>query len=400
MKITKNQTFKNIKRETINKVETKVDYFPISHKELEDDDFIKISFDDISSFGSIFSSIAPELKKVLGGNKGETLYKMIIPKGLRTGESLTISKSGGIIGNVVNNSGKISQRAEFIPENVKVEKLSLNVPMVFLAIAVASINNKLDDIKETQKEILEFLKQKEVSKLKADVDTLYQILESYKHNWNNRIFKTNNYSLALVVRKGSVDSIKLYRDQIKKKLGKKTKFGSDRKVKKRIKEMLDDFNNYEMALFIYAFASFMEVLFIENYKEDYLKSVIKTIKAYEDKYLDLHKKCYAEIESESRKTIQAYSLKGVAGFNKAIGKTIAKIPKIRDGLVDEKLIERGEKVDKYSLRRTENTMESFKKDSCKRLKPFIDNIELINAIYNKPVDVLFDNENLYLSIDD
>ena len=164
--------------------------------------------------------------------------------------------------------------------------------------------------------------------------------------------------------------------------------------------MLDDFKNYEMAIYIYALASFMEIVFIENYREDYLKSVIKTLKTYETKYLDLHKKCYEEIENESKSSIQAVSLKGVAGFNKAIGKTIAKIPKIRDGQVDEKLIEKGERVNNLTLQRTENIMESFKKESCESIKPFIENIKLVNAVYNKPVEILFDKNNMYLSIDD
>ena len=66
----------------------------------------------------------------------------------------------------------------------------------------------------------------------------------------------------------------------------------------------------------------------------------------------MHKKCYEEIENESKSSIQAVSLKGVAGFNKAIGKTIAKIPKIRDGQVDEKLIEdlKNEKIMEVTIK--------------------------------------------------
>ena len=90
----------------------------------------------------------------------------------------------------------------------------------------------------------------------------------------------------------------------------------------------------------------------------------------------------------------------MAGINKVIGKTIAKIPKIRDGLVDEKLIENSEKVHNFNSKRTKNAMELFTKDPFAKVKPFVDNIELINCLYNKKAEILFDNEKLYISTDD
>ena len=114
----------------------------------------------------------------------------------------------------------------------------------------------------------------------------------------------------------------------------------------------------------------------------------------------MHKKWYDKIEKESKSSIQSFSLKGVAGINKVIGKTIGSIPKIRDGLVDEKLIENSEKVHRLNSKRTQKTMELFTKNPFANVKPFIDNIDLINSLYNKKAEILFDKENLYISTDD
>jgi len=34
------------------------------------------------------------------------------------------------------------------------------------------------------------------------------------------------------------------------------------------------------------------------------------------------------------------------------------------------------------------------KDSC--VQPFIDNIEMVNQLYNQPINLLLDGENIYL----
>ena len=104
------------------------------------------------------------------------------------------------------------------------------------------------------------------------------------------------------------------------------------------------------------------------------------------------------IEGDSKTSIEAYALKGVAGLNRALGKTIAKIPKISDGQVDENLIEAGDKVQNFSEKRTENTMGLFAHEHCTCVRPFVDNINAVNRIYNEPVDLLFDNENVYFSL--
>ena len=58
-----------------------------------------------------------------------------------------------------------------------------NPTMLFMAAALMSIDKKLDIIQETQQEILSFLENKEKANLKASLDTLSDILNNYKYNW-------------------------------------------------------------------------------------------------------------------------------------------------------------------------------------------------------------------------
>ncbi len=91
-------------------------------------------------------------------------------------------------------------------------------------------------------------------------------------------------------------------------------------------------------------------------------------------------------------------MKGVAGLNKVRGKGISKIPKISEGQVDEALIGAGEKVDSFSEKRTESTMELFASEECSCVRPFIDNINAVNMIYNEPMELLFDRDNVYFRL--
>ena len=104
------------------------------------------------------------------------------------------------------------------------------------------------------------------------------------------------------------------------------------------------------------------------------------------------------LEAESKSSIQAHVLSGVAELNKAIGKGISYIPKLGDDDVVEALFDAGKTVDNINNKRTANTMELFAKEECTCVQPFVDNICAINIIYNEPLDLLFDNEHIYFNL--
>ena len=104
------------------------------------------------------------------------------------------------------------------------------------------------------------------------------------------------------------------------------------------------------------------------------------------------------IEGDSKTSIEAYTLKGFASLSNLLGKGIAKIPKISDTQMDEKFIELGDKVQNKSEKRTESTMEFFAHEQCTCVNPCIDNLNMVNRIYNAPIALLFDNENIYFSL--
>ena len=394
---------KDVIARAMTEMECYTECYPVIQEEVAIQEYTKVPLGQLSAMGATFASVAPALKNIFNGVQssgvGEQLYRMRIPNGLRFGESLQIAKDGGLLGNVVNKSGTITQRARFdLVKNGAGVAAQINPAVMLMAVAITAVTKKLDQIEEAQKDIIEFLQLKEKAVLKGNIAVLQEILDEYKYNWDNEKYKNNKHIQVQEIKRDAEQSIIFCRDQIEKKVSKKGLLHSDRDVKTKIQKVQYEFKDYELAMYIFSFSSFLEVMLLENFDAGYLNAVTAKIQLYAGQYHDLHEKCYQMIEGDSKTSIEAYALKGVAGLNRVLGKGIAKIPKISDGQIDENLIEAGDKVQSFSEKRTENTMELFAHEHCTCVNPFVDNINAVNRIYNEPVELLFDSENIYFSL--
>ncbi len=392
-----------IKKNAIVRAMSEVECYPIIQENVAIQAYTKVPLGQLSAMGASFASVAPALKDVLQNAKakgiGQQVYTMRIRGGLGLGEHLQIAKDGGLLGNVVDASGKITKRARFDFDKTGAGVVAqVNPAVMLMAVAITSVTKKLDQIEEAQKDIIEFLQLKEKAVLKGNIAVLQEILDEYKYNWDNEKYKNNKHIQVQEIKRDAEQSIIFCRDQIEKKVSKKGLLHSDRDVKAKIQKVQYEFKDYELAMYIFSFSLFLEVMLLENFDTGYLNAVTSKIQLYASQYHDLHKKCYQMIESDLKTSIEAYALNGVAGLNRVLGKGIAKIPKISNGQIDENLIEVGDKVQSFSEKRTESTMELFAHEKCTCVNPFVDNINAVNRIYNEPVELLFDSENIYFSL--
>lgn len=76
------------------------------------------------------------LKNIINGvqnsGAGQQLFSMRFPHGLRLCKSLQIANDDGLLGNVVDASGKITQRARFEAVQGGVEKIAQINPAIML----------------------------------------------------------------------------------------------------------------------------------------------------------------------------------------------------------------------------------------------------------------------------
>ena len=388
---------KDVIARAMTEMECYTECYPVIREDVAIQEYTKVPLGQLSAMGATFASVAPALKNVINNAEssgvGEKLYRMIDPL---NGKGRVTS-----VGNIYQKGTKgIAARARYfeVDSSAVGTVAQINPAVMLMAVAITAVTKKLDQIEEAQKDIIEFLQLKEKAVLKGNIAVLQEILDEYKYNWDNEKYKNNKHIQVQEIKRDAEQSIIFCRDQIEKKVSKKGLLHSDRDVKSKIQKVQYEFKDYELAMYIFSFSSFLEVMLLENFDAGYLNAVTSKIQLYAGKYHDLHEKCYQLIEGDSKTSIEAYALKGVAGLNRVLGKGIAKIPKISDGQIDENLIEAGDKVQSFSEKRTENTMELFAHEHCTCVNPFVDNINAVNRIYNELVELLFDSENIYFSL--
>ena len=312
---------------------------------------------------------------------------MTIPSGTH----LAALKSGaGNIGTVLNNTtNQIAGQAVINP-------LVCNPTMIFMAATLANIDKKLDAIQELQQEMMDFLVQKEKSELRGNLNFLGDILNSFKYNWNNDMFKQSNHVKVLDIRQAAEQKILFYRDQIIGQTKKKSFIHADKDVKKQMTKLLDLFKDYRLAIYTNAFAYFLEVMLLGNFDSEYLNSIAGRIREHAFNYKTLYTDVYDRMEGYAKTSLQSTFLKGLKTVSKATGEAIGKTPVISKGKVDEALIDAGSRLGEIDSKRTLNALLLLRdaKDDC--VRPFVENIDSINRLYNRPIEMVFDQENIYL----
>lgn len=348
----------------------------------------KLPLSKISTLGVGLEPIVAAIQQITSkGQATSGYYKVTIPPGTHLAQ---FKNSSDYFGAALSDSTNILQnQAHLTP-------LQCNPTLLFVTAALTNIDQKLDKIQETQQKMLDFIVQKEKSNLKGDMDFLTDVFNNYKLNWNNEKYKSANHIKVLDIRQNANRMIDFYREQIKRHLRKKSWLHSDQDVRKQRIQIQDDFKEYQLALYLYGFAYFLEVLLQENFEATYLNAITSKIDTLSFQYREMYSAAYTQIEEQTKSSLQSRILGGLSIANKTAGETIAKIPIISRSPIDETLIATGEKLESYEENRTKASMQTLvgRQNSC--VQPFIDQIHTVSRIYNQPMTLVFNEETIYL----
>ena len=78
------------------------------------------------------------------------------------------------------------------------------------------------------------------------------------------------------------------------------------------------------------------------------------------------------------------------------GKVVEKIPVINKSQIDENLIKAGDWIANVNEDRIEKSSKLLTDSKVNLIRPFVENIETIDIIYNKPHQLVFDTDNIYV----
>jgi len=345
----------------------------------------KFPIEKAASLGVAFQPLT-QLVSYAGGGAGQSGLYFVNTAGK------TMFQSGSqFIGNLKAANGGVGGGL------ARLTQVPLDPTMLCMAVAIMAVEKKLDAIHEAQKEILAFLELKEESKLKGNLNALADVLNNYKFNWDNDKYKDHKHILVQDVKREAEQSIILYREQLTKALSKKALFYGGQKVKDTLNKTMARLNDYQLSLYTFSFSSFLEIMLLENFDTNYLKSIANKIQEYSDDYATLYEKCIMKIEKDSKASLEGHALKGLSKLSSGAGKIIEKIPVISKSQLDENLLKAGDILQDVDINRTQNIMQILADSQTDYISSFVEYIQTIDNLYNQSMQLMFDSKNIYIT---
>lgn len=364
----------------------------------------RVPLGQIASLGAVFASIPKAFRTATQtiASPGDGMYMRALDA---MGNPLSISQlqqfkgaGAGALGSMRVN-GSFAQ-AHFYPAGPQTIKSSITMPvnpaMLAMGIALWQVNQKLDVIQKTVDEIFGYMRQHDRSEMRGNLQTLTDVLNGYSLNWDNQRYMDNAHMKVLDIKQDASQKMDLYHSQLEKKLADKAPIELHSKVRNRLDGVLDLLKDYQLATYIYVFASFLDPMIAENFRQDKLSDVQGRIESASVSYRKVYAQCYDAIKHSAKHAIDAVALGGLAAAGRFVGGAVAATPVGDATPIDEALKEGGDAVGKFNDSISSHLLQRLSETKPLDVLPFQENIELINTLYNEPSELLTDGENLYL----
>ncbi len=352
----------------------------------------------LSTLGAGVASLLPQFRtiKQTFNVDGNGLYKLA---NKATGDTLKVAKNGNFWGAFKSADGA-SKFAQLQEAGTLQATNSMVMPIdpatMMMAVALFAIEQQLGEIAEMQKKILSFLETEKESEIEADVETLSDIINKYKHNWDNEQFITSNHKMVVDIKRTARKHMISYQKKVKDALKDKKFITLQSHIKTTLDDMMKDFKYYRLSLFAFSMSSLIEIMLSGNYKEENILAIKDEVQKSAFVYRETYGECSLYLEKMEKSSLESNLLKGVSATSKAVGKFIGSIPKIKDGQIDERLQETGELVSEKAKAIESDSIFAFSEMSNPGTILFTDKMDDMIFVYNHATDICFDNENIYL----
>lgn len=152
--------------------------------------YTPLPISSLAAYGTAFQPLATAVQTAVSGAGGSGIYYVNT-----AGKTMfQIKGTNNFIGSLQTSTGMVGGgQAQMTP-------LACDPTMLFMAAALANIDKKLSAIQDMQKEMMDFLVQKEKADLKGNLNFLFDVFNNYKYNWNNEMYKNSNHIKVLDIR--------------------------------------------------------------------------------------------------------------------------------------------------------------------------------------------------------
>lgn len=155
-----------------------------------------------------------------------------------------------------------------------------------------------------------------------------------------------------------------------------------------------------VACYLYSFATYLDIMLHKNFDAAMLDTITQRMEKHANRYNQLYQQCRKQIENYYQASIDVQIIGGFGNLAKALGNAIASVPVLKDGPVDELLINAGQSLSDGKETSLQKKLAQFSPLEDSRITPFIDNIHAVRLLYNQPHAMLTDGESLYVLMEE
>ena len=398
----KNEVVEQKEDQVINEEDSKGNYSLVEmnnymlsdvRKESLSNNTYSLSLSKLSEISPITVSTANNIKTIMEQNSKTSgnLYRIT---NLGKNDSLKAMRDGKTFWGSIKKSDGSSTMAklkEVNPNNV----MALDPTVMMMSVALAGIEQELGEIKELSKQIFSFLEHEKESEIESDLEILNRSISDFRFNLEDEKYLINNHKQVMDIKRTANKNMLFYKKEIKDDLSKDKLFTTNNSMNSIIEDIQKKFRYYRLSLYIYSFSTFMEILLLGNYKNDYLLSKKEELDELDNEYSEVFNNALEYVKKNANKSLEGNVLSGLGSAGKAIGNLAEKV-KIKN--VDNWLNEKGDNLKQSGQNIKDDFATKFDDMKESNSRPFINQIEKVDCIYNKTKEIYFDKENIYLEM--
>lgn len=398
----KNEVVEQKEDQVINEEDNKENYSLVEmnnymlsdvRKESLSNNTYSLSLSKLSEISPITVSTANNIKTIMEQNPKTSgnLYRIT---NLGKNDSLKAMRDGKTFWGSIKKSDGSSTMAklkEVNPNNV----MALDPTVMMMSVALAGIEQELGEIKELSKQIFSFLEHEKESEIESDLEILNRSISDFRFNLEDEKYLINNHKQVMDIKRTANKNILFYKKEIKDDLSKDKLFTTNNSMNSIIEDIQKKFRYYRLSLYIYSFSTFMEILLLGNYKNDYLLSKKEELDELDNEYSEVFNNTLEYVKKNANKSLEGNVLSGLGSAGKAIGNLAEKV-KIKN--VDNWLNEKGNNLKQSGQNIKDEFATKFDDMRESNSRPFINQIEKVDCIYNNTKEIYFDKENIYLEM--